>query len=269
MNASPAEKSKFPTEGNKFTAEGNRFPAEVRSFLSGQLHDMLDLIYPPVCGLCRNQADSDDRLICNSCWSRIQGLEAPYCSSCREFLWSDLVCSNCDEQSMTVFSLGYFSFDIQTILHDLKYRGLKPLGSILGRRLAEIISQAEQAPAFDLLLAVPLHHSRYHKRGFNQAEEIASGLADGLGVETNFDLLVAARKTRQQARLPASRREANVKNAFSVMDPTGFLKDKAILLVDDVTTTGATLRENRRMLLEAGAKMVMTAVAGSAVTTTS
>ncbi len=239
-------------------------PAEGKSYLAGQWHDLLDLIYPPVCGLCGKLADSDDRLICEFCWSGVKGLEAPYCSTCQVFLRSKPFCTRCDEPSMTVYSLGYFDNQMQTILHDLKYRQLKPLGPILGQKLADLISRSSASPTFDLILAVPLHHSRQYKRGFNQAEEIASGIAAGIEVATIFSLLHATRKTRQQAKLPASRREENVRDAYTVIDPDHILENKTVLLVDDVTTTGATLRENRRVILDAGARMVLTAVAATA-----
>jgi ComF family protein len=232
--------------------------------LQRRVDDFLDLLYPPVCGLCGHPADSDDRLICNRCWELIEGPEAPYCSGCRQLLQDRLKCPACYPAPMIVFSLGYYDGLLQTILHDLKFKSLKPLANNIGRRLAERIAPYLDRLKLDLIVPVPLHDSRWYGRGFNQSEEIAVGMGKILGVPVLSDVLYAARKTKQQARLPASLREANVRGAYAVDDPSAVLAGKKILLVDDVTT-GATLRENERVLLRASAAKIVAAVAATAL----
>lgn len=233
--------------------------------LGRQLDDLLDLLYPPVCGLCGHPADSDDRLICQRCWESIEGPEAPYCSGCRQLLQDRLKCPVCHPAPMTVFSLGYYDGPLQTIVHDLKFKSLKPLANNIGRRLAERITPYLDRLKPDLIVPVPLHDSRWYGRGFNQSEEIAAGMGKILGIPVLGDVLYVARKTKQQARLPASQREANVRGAYAVDDPGAALDGKIVLLVDDVTTTGATLRENERVLLQASATKIVAAVAATAL----
>lgn len=234
-------------------------------FLRRQIADALDIVYPPVCGICGNEADSDDRLVCGRCWERIRGPEAPYCSQCRQSLIDTLRCPTCRPAPMVVFTLGYFDGPLRTILHDLKFAGLRPLAKILGQRLAASAAAGLGRIDIDIVVPVPLHDSRRLRRGFNQSEDIACAMAEPLGLPVARELLYSTRKTRQQARLPAHLRELNVRDAYAVDDPTGELNGKTVLLVDDVTTTGATLRENERVLLAASARRVVAAVAATAL----
>jgi ComF family protein len=166
---------------------------------------------------------------------------------------------------MIIFSVGVYEANLRTILHDLKYSGLKPLAATLGAKLADTISRNIETLKIDLILPVPLHPSRLAQRGFNQAEEIARSVSGLLKIPLETEILYATRKTKHQARLPADRREANVRGAYAVDDDKGFLQGKTILLIDDVTTTGATLRENEKVLRDAYAKKVIGAVVASAI----
>jgi competence protein ComFC len=166
---------------------------------------------------------------------------------------------------MVIFSLGYFDDRLKAIIHDLKFHGLKPLGAGLGRGLAQLIAPRVDRIKADFIIPVPLHESRRLGRGFNQAEEIAREISRLLDTPLIPDVLYCVRKTRQQAKLPAAEREVNVRGAFAVDDEEGMLKGKRIILVDDVTTTGATLRENARMLRRAGSGKIFGAVAATAV----
>jgi ComF family protein len=166
---------------------------------------------------------------------------------------------------MIIYSLGYYDSRLQSILHDLKYNRLKPLAVPLGHKLAEIMAPSIDSLGIDVILPVPLHDSRQYQRGFNQAVEIGKAIGQILSIPLNEDILYATRKTKHQARLPAHEREANVRGAFAVDDPEGIITGKNILLIDDITTTGATLRENESVLLEASAKKIVTAVIATAL----
>lgn len=227
--------------------------------------DVLDVIFPPVCGICQKSADSPDRLICQKCWDSLQVMELPYCLNCRQFLEKENLCSVCDNEAVTVFSIGFFEGKLQTILHEFKFKGLKPLGQPLGQKIAAAISKRELATKLDMVIPVPLHPHRQYSRGFNQAEEIAYEISLRLDLPLRTNFLYQTRRTRQQARLPASLREKNVRGAYAVDDDAGELKGKRVLLVDDVTTTGATLRENIKVLKAASVKTVIAAVVATAV----
>lgn len=235
-----------------------------RMFLRHQVNDLLDFVYPPVCGLCGHPADSDDRLVCRSCWGSITTLEAPFCLNCREFIMTGGTCHNCGEYALTVFSLAVYDDIMRSILHDLKFGCLKPLAAALGSQLAVLIEDRHQSLKLDMIVPVPLHSSRLYLRGFNQAEEIAREIGRCLTIPCYPDVLYLTRKTRRQSRLTAPEREINVRGAYAVAESES-IKGRSILLVDDITTTGATLRETVRVLNRAGARRVTTAVAATVV----
>lgn len=151
-------------------------------------------------------------------------------------------------------------------LHALKYGRLHPVARRLGRMLAESIAQlAAEAPAAMLVIPVPLHRTKQKQRGFNQARTLAKEALRVLA-ETHPDwrltlassALMRLRATESQAGLTPHQRRLNLRGAFSVSDP-GAVKDKHILLVDDVMTTGATARAAARVLMRAGAASVRVA----------
>jgi ComF family protein len=235
-----------------------------RTILRHQINDLLDFIYPPVCGLCGRPADSDDRLVCRSCWGLLTTIEEPFCLNCREFIQTGTLCRNCGDDALTVFSLGVYDDTLRSIIHDLKFGCLKPLGIAIGTQLSDIIGDKCQYLKFDMIVPVPLHESRLYLRGFNQAEVIGREIARGIGIPCRPEVLAMTRRTRQQARLTAPQREINVRGAYAVI-ASETVRGKSILIVDDITTTGATLREVARMLKKAGAGRVTAAVAATVV----
>ena len=132
------------------------------------------------------------------------------------------------------------------LVHALKYRAYTP---VVEKVAAPLISDAvRDERGFDVVVPVPLHRSRLKKRGFNQAELLARGVARRIGVPLS-DTLQATRSTRDQVELSAAERRENVANAFTARDRA---RGK-VLLVDDVFTTGATTSACAAALLKAGA----------------
>jgi len=228
-----------------------------------QVEGILDLVYPPACGICGHEADAADRLVCRSCWNLGEGPPEPFCLTCRRFLVGSLTCT-CPPPPIVVFSVGPYDGPLKKILHDLKFAGLRPLAVTIGQKLAKRLQAGRAELGLDLIVPVPLHDSRLWKRGFNQAGEIAYGIGRVLNLPIEPDILYMTRKTHQQAKLAADEREANIRGAYGVNDPGGRLAGRAILVVDDITTTGATLREVIRVLTVAGAGRALAAVAAAA-----
>ncbi len=126
------------------------------------------------------------------------------------------------------------------------------LARYLGNLLADLCPYAEH---HELILPVPLHASRLRRRGFNQALLLARPLARRRHLPTPHSLLVRSRRTRPQVGLSEKVRRRNMAGAFTVTEPRR-VRNRAILLVDDVYTTGATLEECAATLRRAGAKRV-------------
>ena len=130
----------------------------------------------------------------------------------------------------------------------------------LGQALAKRLLSTGISGKCDVIVPVPLHISARRKRGFNQAELIASELSRELGIPVAERCIVKARKTAAQKKLNRIQRRSNLRGAFAVSDCDAF-KGKTVLLVDDVCTTGSTLTELTALLMDSGASAVYCAAA--------
>jgi len=190
----------------------------------------------------------------------------PCCVTCGDPLpsWRSVVggalCPRCRRRPPLVTlarSIGPYEGTLRAIVHALKYDGRPTLARHLATRMrapgAEVLAGA------DLVVPVPLHASRERARGFNQARELARHLGYPLA-----DALTRTRRTASQADLPAAKRHANVRDAFACRRGAQ-VRGCTIVLVDDVSTTGATLNACAAALLAAGATEVRALTAARAV----
>ena len=142
----------------------------------------------------------------------------------------------------------------EKITQSLKYHADIPAGRFFARLLAERLRDCSFLGDVDAVVPVPLHWTRRWKRGYNQAEVIASQLVEsGIGGTMIPNLLIRNRRTRTQTKISVRQKAGNVRGAFSVDPGTGRRyrgKLRSILLVDDVFTTGATLHECWKTLME-------------------
>jgi ComF family protein len=155
------------------------------------------------------------------------------------------------------YVMSFFKFSkagaVQQVLHALKYKNKPELGHLLGRIYGEELKSAGYENAFDLIIPIPLHAYKKKRRGYNQSEEFANGLSEVLNVKTSEDFLSRVTVTNTQTKKTRLKRWENVMEVFAVHQRET-IKDKRILLVDDVVTTGATLEAAGRLLIEAGCK---------------
>lgn len=144
-----------------------------------------------------------------------------------------------------------YEFPLDRLLPRFKFHGDLAAGALLGTLLAQAL---ETAPRPDLLLPVPLHPARLRERGYDQALELAKVLAASGGPPVCRDRLLRVRATAAQTRLGALSRRRNVRGAFALR--AGVSLPAHVALIDDVMTTGATVRECARILLAAGVRRV-------------
>ncbi len=162
-------------------------------------------------------------------------------------------------------SVGLYEGVLVEAVKSLKYRSRMSISRKLGRMMAAIaLGDAEMREA-ELVLPVPLHRVRERERGFNQTLLLAKEISKETGIPVVDRILIRKRYTRQQTTLSRKRRRPNVAGAFSVVYPQQ-IEGKPILLVDDVTTTGATLEECAATLTDAGAAAVYCLTAAIALT---
>jgi competence protein ComFC len=225
---------------------------------------VLDIAYPPVCLCCDTFIKRSDIPVCDRCWTRAVQFDFPFCADCREVLEKNSTCPECrGEFSLPIYALGHFAEPLKEIIHKFKYHGYKKLDDDLAGRLLGLYAEKMKLLALDAIMPIPLHSYREKNRGFNQAAILSDIIGKGLSVRIDHESLVKIKRTRDQTQLNPQQREENIKGAFKVMG--GALKDNRIMIVDDVITTGATIREAHRILREAGANVVaycVTAVAG-------
>jgi ComF family protein len=220
---------------------------------------LIAVLLAPACAACDEPLDEPTRgPVCHRCWATIVPITPPVCQACGDPLPSwrtiSVACSRCprcrrrDLHITQGRAIGAYEGSLRAIVHALKYDGrrslAKPLAVLLTQHCADVLKDA------DVVVPVPLHRSRKRARGFNQAAEIARHLP----VPTAH-VLRRVRATPSQTDLPAAKRHANVRNAFALRRHAR-IHDRVVVLVDDVSTTGATLDASARALLEAGAREV-------------
>lgn len=129
----------------------------------------------------------------------------------------------------------------QAVLHRMKYSGRRDIGRMLGRIYGRYLAESGLYSEVELVVPVPLHFTKFIKRGYNQSREFADGIAEELGAKVEARAIKRAKKTKTQALLRTKEHRANnVEGAFVVRNKEK-LENKKVLLVDDIVTTGATL----------------------------
>ena len=228
----------------------------------------LSVLLAPVCAACDHPLEEPTRgPVCGACWRAIKVFTPPLCEVCgdprRSWRASGVefnTCPRCRDQALLVSharAIGEYDGPLRAIIHALKYDGhrsiARPLAGLMITSGACVLRDA------DLVVPIPLHRARRRARGFNQAAEIARHLTIPA-----MDALKRTRATVSQTDLPAEARHANVKNAFALRRRVE-IRGRLIVLVDDVSTTGATLEACARVLLDAGAREVRALTAARVV----
>jgi ComF family protein len=163
-----------------------------------------------------------------------------------------LACSNDPLPTDWIASWGHYSGSLERVLHAFKFERHDFLDVELGALLGELFTQRDDGD-FDCVVPVPMHRRKLRARGYNQAELLARQLAASASLESLPRLLRKTTDNETQSLLPRDQREANLKRVFAAHAQA---QGQAVLLVDDICTTGETLRAAARTLLEAGARRV-------------
>ncbi len=220
-------------------------------------NDFIGLFYPRICASC------SEPLVRN---------ETLFCTTCRYELPRTIFHNDKENEVAQIFwgrvpveyATAHFYFQkggrVQELLHKLKYKGQKEIGVELGNMMGRDL---EQSPfnQIDIVVPVPLHHSKKRKRGYNQSECVASGIAKAMSKPLDTSSLIRIIANPTQTRKHRFERWTNVEGIFALKSPEN-IENKHILLVDDVVTTGATLEACASVLLQAkNVKVSIVAVA--------
>jgi ComF family protein len=242
--------------GGLIDALAQRSSRRLRSALQAAADSVVAVLFSPPCAACGRLLERPSRgPVCDACWGSIVLLAPPICDRCGDPLpaWRVISvpvsrCARCRRRAGYLDrarAVGGYEGALRAIVHALKYDGRRtlavPLAALMRARGESILHDA------DCLVPVPLHPSRQRQRGFNQAFDLARQLGE------TIHALRRTRATAVQTTLPAAQRHRNVRGAFALAGAPrarANLEGKVVVLVDDVSTTGATLDACARVLKE-------------------
>ncbi|RCH54649.1 ComF family protein [Mucilaginibacter hurinus] len=201
------------------------------------LADFVSLIFPELCAACNGSLVANENVLCTDCRYNLPYTNfhlQPNNIVAQQF-WGKLKLEG-------AYALYYFTKGgkIQNMIHRFKYDGRQQIGMLLGEIAADQLATSSIFNTVEVIVPVPLHKSKLRKRGFNQSACFAEGLSNKLQAKVEIDALVRIAATETQTRKSRFARFENMQEVFAVTDPEK-LKDKHVLLVDDIVTTGSTL----------------------------
>jgi ComF family protein len=225
------------------------------------LRALTDLVLPPQCLACLRLV-AEQGALCSSCWSDFKTIERPYCEILGTPFAYDpgegaLSAQAISDPPPFARCRAVASFDdvSRKLVHGLKYRDRLDLSTWMANWMVR--AGADLFGDADMVVPVPLHRWRLWSRRFNQSASLAKAVAGAAGKKFAADALGRIRPTRQQVGLSASERDRNVRGAFvATQGGELLLAGRSVLLVDDVYTTGATVKSAARALIRGGAKAV-------------
>ena len=211
-------------------------------------NDFVSLFYPRYCLGCSGSLVKGEDVICSRCM-----LEMPQTNYHLEQVnpLQQRFLGRLDVQLISALFRFSKNGVIQHLLHELKYKRHPEIGIMLGNLYGHKLKDCTRS--LDLIVPVPLHPSRYRKRGYNQSAMFAKGLSDTLNIPYSDHILKRSTNTLTQTKKTKLRRWENVSSVFQLADEQQ-IKNKNLLLVDDVITTGATLEACGTVLLGHGCK---------------
>lgn len=211
--------------------------------------DFVALIYPRNCAGCGQALSKGEEILCTICKYEIPRTNYHKNNQNQFFL-------KFAGRIRIEFAIAFLHFHkkgiTQQLLHNFKYRNQPEIGEKIGEWFGSDLVEAGFGNEWDMVLPVPLHQSKEKRRGYNQSNYFAKGLGSVLGIPAPFNKLQRTKASETQTNKSRGERWMNVEGIFKVLDSRN-LKDKHVLLVDDVVTTGSTLESCGQAILDGGA----------------
>jgi len=237
----------------------------LKNFIKG----ITSLIYPPICILCNDHISTnnpDKNFLCAKCRSKIKMNRPPFCPKCCRPLsehHNDPICHICKKQTPYfdfAWAACYYEKPLTTLIHYFKYKNTLFLHKEFVLLIAKFIKKYNlDIQQFDMITPIPLFHARFRERGYNQAELLASSIAKHYNLPLNKKCISRIKNTKTQTLLGQKERWTNTNKAFRINNSKfqkDKIKNKSILLIDDLLTTGATASACAQVLKNDGAKTV-------------
>ncbi|WP_366915430.1 phosphoribosyltransferase family protein [uncultured Psychroserpens sp.] len=207
---------------------------------------MLNLFFPQICSACSNHLSDNELQICTTCRHQLPltNFHDDPNNALHKMLYGRV-------KLQQATALLHFSKKgiVQQMMHNLKYRGQEQIGEFLGEWLGELLKPMSSYQDIDVVIPVPLHKAKLKSRGYNQVDKFAKAIAKSLHAEYNTTMLVKTTNTKTQVFKDRLKRQSSAHSNFEIQNGIT-LKDKHILLVDDIITTGATIEDCANQLLK-------------------
>lgn len=221
-----------------------------------------DFIFSPrgKCMGCGSLMGTDNGWLCADCYSKMrpmyaeQNASSVICAHCGTVYFGGGFCTGCRRKNVRLLRApAAFAYDgpVPGIVRNFKFKGTYRMADYMAGYMKKAV-ETEQITDIDLIASVPLHRKRLLERGYNQSAKLAESLSKMLNIPLT-GALVRTRSTRSQSTLSGKERRQNLNDAFAVREE---VKNRHILLIDDVRTTGTTAVKCAEALFEAGAREV-------------
>lgn len=225
---------------------------------TGYWTNFVSLLFPTLCQACGESLVTGEELICLNCRYNLPFTDfhlKPDNMVAQQF-WGKIYLEG-------AYAMCYFAKGgkMQHLMHHFKYKGIQKIGNLLGNIAGEQLLKSPVFKSADVVIPVPLHKSRLRKRGYNQSMCFAEGLSEKMRIPIDENNLVRLRATETQTHRSRFSRFENMQEVFTLTNPES-LRNKHVLLVDDVVTTGSTLEACGTALLKAeGLKLSIATIA--------
>ncbi|MDE7359654.1 MAG: double zinc ribbon domain-containing protein, partial [Lachnospiraceae bacterium] len=216
------------------------------------------LLFPRRCPVCDEPVRPWNALICKECAPKLTYIRPPYCFKCGKHI-GDSGKEYCDDCAAHphLFDSGRALFSYRSVSASIarfKYQGRREYAAYYASCIQRQFGDFIRSCRADALVPVPLHKSRYKKRGYNQAQALAEELSARTGIPMRADLIERAEKTAPMKDLSAAERQNNLKKAFKIL--RNDVELGIIIIIDDIYTTGSTIDAMSRELRKAGVERI-------------
>lgn len=212
---------------------------------------LLEWLYPSVCIFCGKICESG---ICEECGKKVGVIEEPRCKKCGKPIRQEEAefCYDCEREELCYEqgrSLWLHKVPVSSSIYSFKYKNRRVYGEVYAKEMVKKFGELIRLWEIEVIVPVPLHRKKQKKRGYNQAEILAKQIGMRVRIPVNTMMVKRKINTVPQKEFTRKERKKNLKNAFEVK---GNIKEKRVLIIDDIYTTGSTIHSISVALKKAG-----------------
>ena len=215
------------------------------NFLHQSIETAITFLYPAQCRVCEKLLSLDSApFICYACWTDIEYIEPPWCEFCG-IPNTEKICEVCATRPPRfgkLRTIAAYETSIQEAIHLFKFEKRISLCKPLSKLIVDYMPDDMNFDDYDYIVPVPIHKRRLRERGFNQSTLLAKSIEKTVRLRVLENVIIKQKNTAPQSSFDREARQTNIKGAFKIHN-ADIIRDKHILLFDDVYTTGATIRE--------------------------